>query len=167
MHIELRFCYDYDSYIHFKLEISKTLVARFEQTLGFISTKLFSLNATWLFFPIDFLAITKEVIFLLTWKRGFIEIVGEILLNLSNDSLKKSHVTYKCNLDARAVTKYIHLMIDIKLVERLKDVQEYKITSKGIRFLEKYEKLKRYLEPDLIPTQTLKELQLHKKKISS
>ncbi|MEX0597525.1 MAG: winged helix-turn-helix domain-containing protein [Candidatus Paceibacterota bacterium] len=101
---------------------------------------------------------------MLKWKRGFIEIFGEILFNLSNGTLKKSHITYKCNLDARAVTKYIHLMIDLKLVETLKETQEYKITAKGIRFLEKYEKLTRYLEPDLISAQTLKELQLYKKR---
>lgn len=101
---------------------------------------------------------------MIKWKRGFLEIVAEILLNLSDASLKKSHITYKCNLDARAVTKYINLMIDLKLVERAKDAQMYNITQKGMRFLEKYEKLTRYLEPDLIPTISLKELQLPKKK---
>ena len=105
--------------------------------------------------------------FLRTWKRGFIEIVGEILSSLSKCSLKKSHITYKCNLDARAVTKYMHLMIELKLVERTKDTQEYKITLKGIRFLEKYDMLTNFLQPDLIPTQELKELYQHKKKISS
>ena len=102
---------------------------------------------------------------MIKWKRGFLEIVGEILMNLSNAPLKKSHITYKCNLDARAVTKYINLMIALKLVESSTEIQEYKITSKGIRFLEKYEKLTRYLEPDLISTLSLKELQLPKKKV--
>lgn len=104
---------------------------------------------------------------MLTWKRGFIEIVGEILLNLSNGSLKKSHITYKCNLDARAVTKYIRLMIELKLVEKSKDMQEYKITLQGIRFLEKYDMLMKFLQPDLIPTHDLKESLYHKKKITS
>lgn len=105
--------------------------------------------------------------FLRTWKRGFIEIVGEMLLSLNKGSLKKSHITYKCNLDARAVTKYINLMIELKLVEKTKDTEEYKITLKGIRFLAKYDMLTRFLEPDLMPTQELKESHLHKKKISS
>jgi len=104
---------------------------------------------------------------LTTWKRGFIEIVGEILLNLSKGSLKKSHITYKCNLDARAVTKYIHLMIELKLVERSKSMQEYKITLKGIRFLEKYDMLTAFLQSDLIQTQEQKESLHHKKKITS
>jgi len=105
--------------------------------------------------------------FLTAWKRGFIEIVSEILLSLSKGSLKKSHITYKCNLDARAVTKYIHLMIELKLVERSKDLQEYKITLKGIRFLEKYDMLTTFLQSDLVQTQEQKESLHHKKKITS
>jgi predicted transcriptional regulator len=93
------------------------------------------------------------VITLTTWKRGFIEIVSEILLSLRNSSLKKSHITYKCNLDARAVSKYIHLMIELKLVERSKSNQEYKITLKGIRFIENYEMLTKFLQPDLVQIQ--------------
>ena len=101
-----------------------------------------------------------------TWKRGFIEIVSEILSSLRNGSLKKSHITYKCNLDARAVTKYIHLMIELKLVERTKSNQEYKITLKGIRFIENYEMLTKFLQPDLVPTQEIKKSAHHKKKIT-
>ena len=105
--------------------------------------------------------------FLPTWKRGYIEIIAEILLGLSKSSLKKSHITYKCNLDARAVTRYMHLMIELKFVERSIDIQEYKITPKGIRFLEKYNLLTNYLQPDLMPTQEQKGSHLHKKKIAS
>jgi len=33
-----------------------------------------------------------------TRKRGFIEIVGEILTTLDEKPFKKSHIAYKCNL---------------------------------------------------------------------
>ena len=102
-----------------------------------------------------------------TWKRGFIEIVSEILSSLRKESLKKSHITYKCNLDARAVTKYIRLMLHLKLVERSKNNQEYKITIKGIRFIENYEMLTRFLQPDLLQTQELKGSSHRKKKVGS
>ncbi|MCH8956243.1 hypothetical protein IIA28_13140, partial [candidate division KSB1 bacterium] len=51
------------------------------------------------------------------WKRGFLEIIAEILDSLMSSPLKKTHVTFKCNLDSRAVTKYLSIMMSIGIVE--------------------------------------------------
>jgi len=102
-----------------------------------------------------------------TWKRGFIEIVGEILESLSKNPLKKSHISYQCNLDARAVTKYLNLMIELKLAEQSKDIKHYKITLKGIKFLGKYDTLTKFLQKDLKKDHKLTEMHLHKPQINN
>jgi len=102
-----------------------------------------------------------------TWKRGFIEIVGEILESLSKNPLKKSHISSSCNLDARAVSKYLNLMIELKLVEKSKDKIHYKITLKGIRFLDEYDTLTKFLENDLKNDPGQKESNLHKPQINN
>jgi len=102
-----------------------------------------------------------------TWKRGFIEIVGEILESLSKNPLKKSHISYQCNLDARAVTKYLNLMIELKLAEQSQDIKHYKITLKGIKFLGKYDTLTKLLQKDLKKDHKLTEMHLHKPQINN
>ena len=104
--------------------------------------------------------------YLRTWKRGFIEIVGEILESLSKNPLKKSHISSSCNLDTRAVSKYLNLMIELKLVEKSKDKIHYKITLKGIRFLDEYDLLTKFLENDLENDQSQKESHLRKAQIN-
>lgn len=102
-----------------------------------------------------------------TWKRGFIEIVGEILESLSKNPLKKSHISYQCNLDARAVTKYLNLMIELKLAEQSKDIKHYKITLKGIKFLGKYDTLTKFLQKDLTKDHEIKKSHLYKPQINN
>jgi len=80
------------------------------------------------------------------WKRGFIEILGEILEKLNGESLKKSHIAYKCNLDARSVNKYLKIILSLNLVEKSKDLKHYRITQKGIKFLDQYVAITKLLE---------------------
>ncbi len=84
-----------------------------------------------------------------TRKRGFIEIVGDILNVLNKNSLKKSHIASNCNLDLRAVTKYLNLIIKMKLVKKSKDSPHYKLTRKGFSFLTQYNDLAKLLENDI------------------
>ncbi len=81
-----------------------------------------------------------------TRKRGFIEIVGDILNSLNHNSLKKSHIASNCNLDPRAVTKYLNLIIKMKLVKKSQDSPHFKLTKKGISFLTQYNNLAGLLE---------------------
>lgn len=80
-----------------------------------------------------------------TRKRGFIEIVGKILSILEEKPLKKSHISHKCNLDPRAVSKYLEIIINLKLVKKSEDSQHFILTEKGIRFVKKFKNLTKIL----------------------
>lgn len=85
-----------------------------------------------------------------SWKRGFLEIIAEILDSLMSNPLKKTHVTFKCNLDSRAVTKYLSLMIHVGLVEKSKkDPTHYMITQKGINYRNQFYSFVSMMENDL------------------
>ena len=84
------------------------------------------------------------------WKRGFLEIIAEILESLMANPLKKTHVTFKCNLDSRAVTKYLSLMMYVGLVEQSKkDPTYYAITQKGMQYRNQFYSFVSIMEKDL------------------
>jgi len=85
-----------------------------------------------------------------SWKRGFLEIIAEILESLMANPLKKTHITFRCNLDSRAVTKYLSLMIYVGLVEQSKkDPVYYTITQKGITYRNQFNSFVSMMENDL------------------
>ena len=85
-----------------------------------------------------------------SWKRGFLEIIGEILDSLIGNPLKKTHITFKCNLDSRAVTKYLSILTYVGLVEKSKvDPSYYAITPKGIEYRNKFHSFVSIMEKDL------------------
>ena len=57
-------------------------------------------------------------------------------------------------------------MIELNLVEKSKDIKRYKITLKGIKFLEKYDTLTKFLQKDLKKDHKLTEMHLHKPQIN-
>ncbi len=64
--------------------------------------------------------------------------------------MKKTHVTFKCNLDSRAVTKYLSIMIEVGLVEKSpKDASFYIITQKGIKYRNQFNSFASMIENDL------------------
>lgn len=84
------------------------------------------------------------------WKRGFLEIIAEILESLSANPLKKTHITFKCNLDSRAVSKYLSILIHVGLVERSKTNSSfYTITPKGINYRNHFRSFLSLMEKDL------------------
>ena len=85
-----------------------------------------------------------------SWKRGFLEIIAEILDSLAGSPLRKTHITYKCNLDSRAVTKYLSIMKHVGLVEvSKKDSSFYTITEKGIKYKNQFNSFASLMEKDL------------------
>ncbi len=85
-----------------------------------------------------------------SWKRGFLEIIAEILDSLAANPLRKTHITYKCNLDSRAVTKYLSIMLYVGLVEiSKKDSSFYTITEKGIKYRNQFNAFAALMERDL------------------
>ena len=86
-----------------------------------------------------------------SWKRGFLEIIAEILDSLIENPMKKTHITFKCNLDSRAVTKYLSIMIEVGLVERSHEDQSfYIITQKGVEFRNQFNSFAQLIESDLV-----------------
>jgi len=83
------------------------------------------------------------------WKRGFLEIVSEILSSMKNSPLKKSGIVAKCNLDSRACTKYLSVMQSLDLITKSKDNSSFSIANKGTDFVTQYEKLIGIIEKDL------------------
>jgi len=84
---------------------------------------------------------------MLTWKRGFLEIISEILEVLSESPLKKSHISFKTSLDSRAVSKYLAIMKKIGLIKRKEDDKSFfTVTKKGMKFLENYRELVKFVK---------------------
>ncbi len=82
------------------------------------------------------------------WKRGFLEIVSEILDSLIEQPLIKTHITFRCNLDSRAVTKYIMIMKNVGLIEKSKSNQShFTITQKGILYRERFNTFVDMIQP--------------------
>ncbi len=85
-----------------------------------------------------------------SWKRGFLEIIAEILDSLASNQLRKTHITFKCNLDSRAVTKYLSVMLYVGLVAvSKKDSNYYTITEKGIQYRNQFNSFVTMIEKDL------------------
>jgi len=83
------------------------------------------------------------------WKRGFLELVSEILKSLNSSSLKKSGIVPKCNLDPRACSKYLSVMESLALITKSKKDSSYSITKKGTDFFYQYESLVGLIEEDM------------------
>ena len=84
---------------------------------------------------------------MVTWKRGFLEIIAIILEVLSEKPLKKSHISFKSYLDSRAVTKYLKIMKQMELVKiSEKDSSEFIMTQRGIKYIEQFRKLEKMLK---------------------
>ncbi len=85
-----------------------------------------------------------------SWKRGFLEIIAEILDSLMSSPLKKTHITFRCNLDSRAVTKYLSVMTHTGLVEKSKDDPSFiVITQKGMNYRNQFQSFVCIMEKDL------------------
>lgn len=69
-----------------------------------------------------------------------------ILQSLKEDPQLKTHIAYKSKLDSRTITKYLPLLVELRLVRKTSSAK-YEITKKGLGFLKDYAKLKKYDEP--------------------
>ena len=80
-------------------------------------------------------------------KRGSLEIFVSIVSSLAENKLKKTHLTYKANLDSRLASKYINSLIKLELVSKSSmDPSFYVITPKGRDFLKQYNGLIKMIE---------------------
>jgi predicted transcriptional regulator len=85
-------------------------------------------------------------------KRGFLEIISEILSSLSTEKLIKTHISFKCKLDSRAVAKYLKILLNNDLIRKSgEEPIVFMITKKGNEFLMQYKKLMNLIEVFDIP----------------
>jgi predicted transcriptional regulator len=81
------------------------------------------------------------------YKRGFLEISTEILNSLSSGELIKTHITFKCKLDSRAVSKYLKILLNNGFIKKSEgEPAFFIITKKGKEFLVQYNKLMDLIE---------------------
>ncbi len=67
-----------------------------------------------------------------------------------SNPLKKTHITFKCNLDSRAVTKYLSIMLYVGLVARSEnDPSYFVITQKGIKYRNQFQSFVTLMEQDM------------------
>lgn len=72
-------------------------------------------------------------------KRSALDIFDSILSSLSESELKKTHLTYKANLDSRLASKYMRALLHLDMIAKSSnDPSYYVITQKGRNFLEQY-----------------------------
>ena len=78
-------------------------------------------------------------------KRSDIDIIADILIEAKKDTLK-THIMYRCNLSHRQLNIYLKLLFKIGLLKSHSNEENnaryYEITSKGLKFLKTYSKLK-------------------------
>jgi len=84
-------------------------------------------------------------------KRSLLQIVAEILESLMSSPIRKTHISFKCNLDSRTISKYIEMMEFTYLIEKSpKHNSYYQITQAGIHYLEQYNSFIALLDEDKI-----------------
>jgi len=72
-------------------------------------------------------------------RRGFLEIIAEILTQLEKSPTRKTMLSYRCKLDSRALGKYLEIMEKIDMAGRSSQNRNYfVITKKGKLYLKKY-----------------------------
>lgn len=84
------------------------------------------------------------------WKRGFLEIIAEILNCIKSGNIQKTQICYKCKLDSRIVKKYLKILQSMDLVKSYNgDFASFTITDKGIQYLDRFNSFIDMLEKDL------------------
>ena len=85
------------------------------------------------------------------FKRSILELMVDILSELKEENLIKTHVTFRCKLDSRVTTKYMTSLTQLGFITRDDEgAKFYNITNEGRTFLEKYDDLIKLLSPNCI-----------------
>jgi predicted transcriptional regulator len=72
------------------------------------------------------------------------------ILEVAIDGALKTQVMYRANLSFAQLNEYLRLMLDIKLLESVKNTERvtYKTTAKGVRYLQSYREIRDLLRKD-------------------
>ncbi len=81
--------------------------------------------------------------------RTRIEILANVL-NVAQSGALKTHIMYKANLSHKQLQRYLSYLVENRLLEQVYDVKNgdsrFRVTSKGIQFLQDYSRLSAHLE---------------------
>ena len=82
-------------------------------------------------------------------RRDHLFIMAEIL-EVAIDGALKTQVMYRANLSFAQLNEYLKLMLDIKLLETVKNTERtfYKTTAKGVRYLQSYREIRDLLKKE-------------------
>jgi len=82
-------------------------------------------------------------------RRDRLYIMAEIL-EIALEGVLKTQIMYKANLSFAQLNEYLRLLLDLKLLELTGNTERniYKTTSKGIRYLESYRKIRALLKKE-------------------
>jgi len=82
-------------------------------------------------------------------RRDRLHIMAEIL-EVALEGTLKTQIMYKANLSFAQLHEYLRLLLDLKLLELVEntDKKVYKTTSKGVRYLESYRKIRELLKKE-------------------
>lgn len=82
-------------------------------------------------------------------RRDHLFIMAEIL-EVTIDGALKTQVMYRANLSFAQLNEYLKLMLDLKLLETIKNTERtlYKTTTKGVRYLQSYRELRDLLKKE-------------------
>ncbi|KPV63592.1 MAG: hypothetical protein AOA66_0724 [Candidatus Bathyarchaeota archaeon BA2] len=85
-------------------------------------------------------------------RRDRLYIMSEIL-NIAKDGSLKTQIMYKTNLSFAQLNEYLSFLLKIKLLEVVTENERtlYKTTTKGIRYLQNYEKIANLLNEEENP----------------
>jgi len=74
-------------------------------------------------------------------KRSRLEIVSDILFSIQTEphGAKSTHILYKANLSPQLLNKYLRVLTQDELIEKIEINKKYlyKVTKKGFEFLNK------------------------------
>lgn len=82
-------------------------------------------------------------------RRDHLHIMAEIL-EVALDGALKTQVMYRANLSFAQLNEYLKIMIDLKLMEVVKNSERtvYKTTQKGMRYLQSYREIRDLLKKE-------------------
>ena len=86
-------------------------------------------------------------------RRDRLHIIAEIL-NISKNGSLKTQIMYKANLSFAQLNEYLDLLLDLELLRETVENERtvFKVTEKGVKYLQSYYKIKELLEKTNEPT---------------
>ena len=76
-------------------------------------------------------------------RRSDYDIMAE-LLTVAKQPIRKTHLTYRCNLNFNVVKKYLQTLLEFKLIEQRSPT--YNTTDKGESWLERFCELRKEID---------------------